>query len=492
MIASARPFHEAEVVLVAKRTRAAVARSRRVVKVAPKELVPTLGRLRRHLRPFLPLFAGRSEVRQNAAMAVEGLLSGLPRKSVEPIAEFHNEPRRALQRFVGAGGWRDEPLVDRLVAEVEEELGCADGALIVDGSGFPKKGTESVGVKRQWCGRLGKVENCQVGVFLAYASREGHTLVDERLYLPEEWASSPSRREKCYVPETVEFRKAWELADEMIAARSASLPHGWVLGDDEFGRVTAFRDRLAARGERYMLDVPANTHVRIRGQKPHAGRPPGPIEAREWAAAHVTKADWTLYTVRNGAKGPYQVEVAWTRVDTKRDPDKKKSPWDREETLLVIRTVAQQPEVKYCLSRAVPDVPIEKKVQAACSRSKIEDCLERAKGEVGLDEYEVRSWTGWHHHMTLGLLALWFLVKEHRRLRRRFPPLHGSAGPLHRRRAHPRSRPRRADPGDTGESKTHAERGVEAASLGPRTNRAGCDCDSGRLVGKSSRSYVAQ
>ena len=348
-----------------------------------------------------------------------------------------------------------------------------------------------MGVKRQWCGRLGKVENCQVGVFLAYASREGHTLVDERLYLPEEWAQSPSRREKCYVPETVEFRKAWELADELVAARSSSLPHGWILGDDEFGRVTQFRDRLAARSERYMLDVPSNTHVKIRGQKPHVGRPPDPIEAREWAG-RLTKANWRLYTVRNGAKGPYQVEVAWTRVDTKRDPAKKKSPWDREETLLVVRTVAQKPEIKYCLSNAALDVPIEDKVQAACSRSKIEDCLERAKGEVGLDEYEVRSWTGWHHHMTLGLLALWFLVKEHRRLKRRFPPLHGSAGALHRRRATPRSRTGCTDSGDTGESKAHAERGVKVASLGPGKNQAGSNSSTGRLVGESSNAAVAQ
>jgi len=459
---------------MARRQQVPVTRSRWVVEVNPKVLVPSLARLREHLRGYLPLFGGRSEVRDNAKMVLEGLLTDLDRKSVEPIAEFHNKPRRDLQRFVGAGGWRDAPLVDRLVEEVGNELGCEDGALIVDGTGFVKKGTESVGVKRQWCGRLGKIENCQVGVFLAYASREGHTLVDERLYLPEEWVNSTARREKCYVPETVLFRTAWELADEMIAARSGSLPHSWVLGDDEFGRVTAFRDRLSARGERYMLDVPANTHVRIRGQNRHAGRPPDPIEARQWAA-RLKKKDWKLYTVRGGAKGPHQVEMAWTQVDTHTDPDDENSPWDREETLLMIRTVAQQSDIKYCLTNAELEVSIEAKVQAACSRSKIEDCFERAKGEVGLADYEVRSWTGWHHHMTLGMLALWFLVKEHRRLRGRFPPLHGSAGALRGSRASARSRPRHADAGETTQRTADSPRTLQAAPLGRGEGATGGD-----------------
>lgn len=412
---------------------------RGVVEVPAKALVPLVGNLKDFLVPYLPLF-GLKERQVNATRAVQGFLSNIPRKSAEPIAEFHGVPRRAMQKFVGAGPWDDAFIVDRLNEEVSDVLGEDEGVLIVDPSGFPKKGEHSVGVARQWCGRLGKVENCQVGVFLSYASSKGHTLIDERLYLPEDWANDEDRRAECYVPGSVVFRTSWELALELIGDRASAMPHSWVAGDDEFGRVGEFRDRLTARSERYMLDIPSDTHGQIIGQKPHAGRRPNPVCVSTWMKS-LKRRDWDAFTVRDGTKGPLQVQATWTRIVTNRRPDKKKGDWSRDEILVVVRTAGQKPETKYCLTNAEPGTPFEDLVKAACTRSRVEDCIERAKGEVGLAQYEVRSWTGWHHHMTLGLLSLWFLVKEHHRLRRLFPPLHGSASPLLRGRASPGSAP---------------------------------------------------
>jgi SRSO17 transposase len=460
--------------------RPAPAQKRGVVNVPATALVPMIKHLRRFLYPYLPLF-GRSENRTNADLTIQGLLSNLPRKSVEPLAEFHDVPRRALQRFVGAGSWRYGPLIDLLCEQVARELGRPDGVLIIDPTSFPKKGTDSVGVARQWCGRLGKVENCQVGVFLSYASSEGHTLIDERLYLPEEWCGDAARRERCYVPEGVVFRTSWELADEMLAARAPSIPHAWILGDDEFGRPGEFRDRLDTRGERYMLDVPSTTSVKVLGQVPHPGRRPNPVHASAWAEALEPK-DWTLYTVRDGAKGPLQVEAAWTRVLTNRAHEGRKPNWSREEILLVIRTVGQCVETKYLLTNAGVDCPLEEKVRAACTRWRVEDCFERAKGEVGLAQYEVRSWTGWHHHMTLSLIALWCLVLEHRQMRRPFFPLHRSAGALLHWRvpARPRSGRRRA--GGQDQPETDAERTGADSTLGPSARTARGQANSASVV----------
>ena len=424
------------------------------VDVDPDELIPLLSELSRFLRPYLPLF-GRAESRLNAERAVRGLLSDLPRKSIEPIAKLHKVVRRPLQRFVGAGPWDDNLILARLCEEVESNLGCDDGVLIVDSSGFAKKGEDSVGVARQWCGRLGKVENCQVGVFLSYASGEGHTLVDHRLYLPQHWIEDKERREKCHVPDGVTFKTDWELADEMLQVRSGELAHGWILGDDAYGRATRFRDRLRGRSDRYMLDVPSNTRVRIQGhRRDSGGRTSSPKSARTWAKS-VSEAKWGVYTVRDGTKGPLQVRAAWTRVLTQRDPKDKKSPWDREETLLALRTVEKKTRTKYCLSSAEEGTPEPELVRAGCCRWSVEDCLERAKGEVGMAQYEVRSWTGWRHHMTLALLALWFLVRQNRRLQRRFPPLHGSAGTDLRGGVPPRSRPGRGRAGADRQPNAH-------------------------------------
>jgi SRSO17 transposase len=461
---------------------AASVERRGVVTIPPESLESTLEDLESFLQPYLPLF-GREERRVLAARAVRGLLSSLPRKSAEPLAYFFDQPRRAMQRFVGAGEWDDGLILDQVCGEVAQELGSVDGVFIVDKTAFAKKGDKSVGVARQWSGRLGKIDNCQTGVFLTYASRKGHTLVDRRLYLPEAWAKDKARRELCHVPKDVVFCTSWELADELIMSRAATLPHSWIVGDEEFGRPGEFRDRLMDRGEKYMLEVPSDLHIVDLWQRPHPGRRPDPAEAREWADSQPPK-NWKLFTVRNTTKGPLQVRAAWTRVMTNRKPGTKKGDWSREEVLLVIQTLGQRPETKYFLTTA-GDTTLAERVQVACTRWKIEDTFERAKQEVGLAQYEVRSWTGWHHHMTLGLLALWFLTLQHLRLRPAFPPSDRLPDAAVRGRTPRRTTPE-ADPGShrrASEPSTHTERTSPAAPPRSRSRTAQSDVDRKSLVG---------
>ena len=192
------------------------------------------------LERYLPRFY-RQEQRGHAAAFVRGLLSGLERKSAEPIAAQAGIPRKNLQYFVGCGIWEDEAVMTELRTHVREQLAEDDGVIVIDPSGFPKKGDDSCGVARQWCGRLGKVDNCQLGVFLAYVSSKGHAPLDRRLYLPKDWASDPERRKTGHVPEDVVYQKTWEIAAFLLQRSGADVPHGWVVGDDEFGRASEFR-----------------------------------------------------------------------------------------------------------------------------------------------------------------------------------------------------------------------------------------------------------
>src|SRR5712691_10499112 len=217
------------------------------------------------LETFLePVVAALQTAEQKvyARQYLSGLMSDLNSKDVESIAYLHDRERQGLQKFIGQSEWDHRPLLAELVRQVASELGESDGVLVFDPSGFPKQGTESVGVQRQWCGRLGKIENCQVGIYLGYVSRRDHALVDMRLYLPKEWANRKRRRNKAGVPEEIRFRTRHELMLEMLEERGASLPHAWVAGDDELGRSSWFRQELRGRQECYLLAVPSNTAVR--------------------------------------------------------------------------------------------------------------------------------------------------------------------------------------------------------------------------------------
>ena len=213
------------------------------------------------LQRYLPRFY-RAEHRTHATLVIRGLLSGLRRKTCEPIAVEAGVPRKPVQSFVGAGKWDDEEVMAELRDHVREELGDPRAILILDPSAFPKSGTESCGVARQWCGRLGKQENCQIGVFLAYAAPGGYAPLDRQLYLPQAWASDAERRRKCHVPKAMEFKESWRIAVGLLQRCRKDLPHAWVSGDDEIGRPARFRAWVRKNGERYVLDVPCNTTVR--------------------------------------------------------------------------------------------------------------------------------------------------------------------------------------------------------------------------------------
>src|SRR4051812_32356766 len=384
--------------------------------LTPEDVRGCEGRLAAFLERYLPRFR-RAEQRQNATLVVRGLLSGPGRKTCEPIAVEAGVHRKPIQFLVGAGKWDDEAVMAEVRRHVTEELADDQAVLIVDASTFPKSGSDSCGVGRQWCGRLGKQENCQRGIFLAYAAAGGYAPLDRRLYLPRDWADDPARRERCHVPEGVEFREGWRIAADLIERSGPGLPHGWVAGDDEFGRPAGFRAWLRRQGERYVLDVPSDTVVRdLECTRPErragrGARPQVPFGRVDAWAARQPEGRWTRLTVRGGEKGPLRVDAMVVRVRTKLE--RRIGP---EERLVVMRTVEAKPEVHYALSNAGPEVPLAELVRVRFTRHRIEEVFGASKGEVGLGQYEVRSWVGWHHHMTLSLLALWFLCCERRRV----------------------------------------------------------------------------
>ena len=385
--------------------------------VAPEIFEQVIPRLYTFMKPFVKIFQGQVDD-QHAKTYVCGLLSDIEHKNIESIAYRFGQSRLPLQGFIGWHEWDDEPLRQELRRQVKTHLGQGDGVLVFDPSGFPKSGCESVGVARQWCGRLGKVDNCQVAIYLGYVSRKGHTLVDTRLYLPKEWTKNKARLDKAGVPQGYRgYRTRHQLALEMLAKNGAGLPHSWIAGDDEMGRPYWFRRRLAALGERYLLAVPSNTTIRDleveppeysgRGRRPM--RPWPSVEAWSQALADET---WLRIDVRDGSKGPLVVETVKRRVVSRTH---RRQQGD-EEILVVIRyrdrDNQQVVKVDYYLSNAVPETPLWEFARVAKAEHRIEECLQRSKSEAGLADDEVRHWTGWHHHQTLSLLATWFLVRE--------------------------------------------------------------------------------
>jgi SRSO17 transposase len=364
---------------------------------------------------YLPRFH-RSEQREHALTVLQGKLSGLQRKTTEPIATQAGLKRRNLQLFVGDGGWDDDPVRDELRRHVGEELADADAVFVLDGSGFPKKGDASCGVKRQWCGRLGKVDNCQQGYFLAYAARRGCALVDARLYLPADWADDPTRRLKTHVPPDVVFQEGWRIALGLLDRARADLPGRWVTGDDEFGRASELRGLLRLRRLCYVLDVPCDTLVR----DPAERRPPrraggkplmAPFERVDAWVARQPGGRWRTVRVRDAEKGPVSVKVLLATVQTTEDGGRVGA----RERLVVLKSCEPAPRVWYALSND-REARRGELARVHGARHRIEERLEEGKQEVGLSHYEVRSWVGWRHHMTLSLLALWFLQTERLRL----------------------------------------------------------------------------
>jgi SRSO17 transposase len=415
--------------------------------VSPDVFHQMVDRLGEFVIPYQQVLATEAGQR-NVHLYLQGLLSHLPGKNAEDIATFVDVERQVMQEFMGTASWDHRPLIHVLVDEVANRLGESDGIIAFDPSSFPKRGTHSVGVKRQWCSHRGKVDNCQVGVFMGYVSHHDHTLLDFRLSLPEDWTRDEPRRQACHVPPEVRYQMRHEQCLEMLDAWREQVPHGWVTGDDEFGRHTRFRHDLRERGERYVLGVPCNTTIRdLEAPLPeYSGRgrrPKAPWQSvTHWRKSHPAHA-WTHLTVRDGEKGPVDIEMVRRRVQS-RIERKRTGP---EEWLVVTRrplsdesTLGPQASrdaadhdaryrYRYYLSptrvskQELEEPSLSELARVIKAGACIEACFKRGKGEVGMDEYQMRTWQGWHHHMALSLMAVWFLIGETHRGQQLTPAL---------------------------------------------------------------------
>jgi SRSO17 transposase len=337
----------------------------------------------------------RAEPRQRALAYLKGLMSDVPRKNGWQLAEQAGElTPDGMQRLLSTAVWDVEGVRDDLRAYVVEHLGHPEGVLVIDESGFIKKGDKSVGVKRQYSGTAGKVENCQIGVFVGYASEAGHALIDRALYLPEEWASDPARRAEAKVPEEVTFATKPELARQMLErAFTAGVPCRWVTGDSVYGGDGRLRLWLEEHRHWFVLGV-AKDEPLWGGFEQH--------RADAWAAAWPDDG-WQRLSCGEGAKGPRLYD--WALIPL---PRWGQAP-DTMHALLVRRSLTDE-EMAYFVVFAPAGTPLQALIRVAGMRWTIEECFETGKEEVGLDDYEVRHWPGWYRHITLSMLALAFLT----------------------------------------------------------------------------------
>ena len=398
-----------------------------------QQLLALKPELDRFLDQFASLF-GREENQTHARRVVQGLLRGGERRNVENIAQsMRGGPVRSLQAFVATGVWPDREILQKMRSSMLEVLGDDDAVWNSDETGFPKKGTKSVGVKRQYSGTLGRTDNCQIAVFANYCSPKGHTFMDRRLFLPEEWARDWARRKEAGVPPGVVFRTKPELALEMVThAVNEGVPFRWCGGDSVYGTSPKFVQGVRQLGKWYVLDSSAEAHVwtsepRVippeERSKSGRGRPHteplvvGESRRVDEVVASLPANAWVRLTVAEGSQGPLIYEYAETWV------------WFSEgglpgprERLLVRRSLGQEADLKYHRSNAPAKVTLLNLAQVRATRWTIEEDIESGKGECGLDEYETRGWTGWHHHTALSLLALAFLVLQRTRMGEKNPP----------------------------------------------------------------------
>jgi SRSO17 transposase len=350
-----------------------------------------------------PRFA-RSEQRGRALTYLKGLLSPLQRKNGWQLAEVAGERTPdGVQRLLNTALWDADAVRDDLREYVVEQLGDAQAVLVIDETGFLKKGVKSVGVKRQYSGTAGRIENCQIGVFLAYASANGQTLLDRELYLPQEWAADMQRRREAGVPAQVEFATKPQLAKTMLArALEADVPRRWVTADEVYGSDRRLRRWLEEQEQAFVLAVSSNEPLWC-----DIGR--GLRQERAAAmGASVPSAQWQRLSAGAGAKGPRLYD--WARVALERltwlgAPEVRWEHW-----LLVRRSTEKPDELAYYVVFCPVGTPLLELVQVAGRRWTIEESFAITKEEVGLDEYEVRRWTGWYRHITLAMLAQAYLA----------------------------------------------------------------------------------
>jgi SRSO17 transposase len=340
----------------------------------------------------------RAEPRRRALAYLRGLLGNVTRKNGWQLAEHAGERTPdGMQRLLATADWDPELVRDDLRAYVVEQLGDPSAVLVVDETGFLKKGTTSVGVQRQYCGTAGKVDNCQLGVFLAYASPKGRAMIDRELYLPESWTDDPERCRAARVPEQVGFRTKPQLARVMLErALDAGVPAAWVTADEVYGGSPTLRQWLEGRGVWHVLAVKCTELLEV-------ASPNGVVrESAEQLGAAVPAEQWIACSAGHGAKGRRLYD--WTRVELAAPATAGMAGW------LLVRRSHSDGELAFYACYGPAATPLVGLVRVAGTRWAVEEGFQQAKGEVGLDHYEVRKWPGWYRHITLALLAHAFLA----------------------------------------------------------------------------------
>lgn len=391
--------------------------------LVPRDVESLVVELEAYAGQFLSAFA-RADQAVWGHRYLQGLVSDHPRKSIEPLALAHGFPIRSMQAFIGESSWRTAPLVQRHQQLVAHTLGEADAVILVDESGLPKQGQHSAAVAPQYCGALGKVANCQVGVFLGYASRKGYTLLDGQLFVPEGWFADDQAtlREEVGMPADLTFKTKPERAVELVQAlmQRNVVQARWLAADALYGDSPAFRDAIAALGLWYLTEIACSSLIWRRHPAlivpAWSGRGRKPTKVRLKTASNrpyrvdellrrLPKTAWVRGTVKEGSKGPIVCDFAFVRVTEARQGLPGPRIW-----LVIRRNVADPRVVKFYFSNAPEAVDPLELVRISGMRWPVELSFAESKEELGMDQYETRSWLGWHHHMVLVMLAHHFLV----------------------------------------------------------------------------------
>ena len=404
--------------------------------LSEKDIEQFLDEMTNYVELFGPAFQRVEQLEWSKAY-LQGLLGDAPRKNTERIALELGEKVRSMQYFIGQSPWKAEPVIGIHQGLVAETLGEADGVALIDESGMVKQGDDSVGVVAQYCGSVGKIANSQVGVYLGYASRQGYSLIEGQLFMPETWFDDEhiAKRAACGVPADLKSQTKPEIGLELLrrAIQRGSLPFAWVAADALYGDSPAFRDGVAELNKWYFTAVKCTTQIwrcrpevhvpkwKGRGRRPTRLRLRNPAEHPLSVTNLVTsipKEGWSTATIKEGSKGPIVCDFAFLRVIESRNNLPGPEVW------LIIRRNLDDPSViKFYFSNAPAETPLVEFVRISGMRWPIETIFEEAKGEVGFDHYEMRSWLGWHHHMLLVALAHHFLVRLRVRFQKQAPAL---------------------------------------------------------------------
>ena len=392
--------------------------------LSTKDVKLFLNALKKYMKLFKPAFQ-RVEQAQKSLTYLHGLLGNATRKNVEQMALGQKEKVRSLQYYVGQSQWETEPVMAIHQGLIGETLGEEDGVVLIDESSVVKQGTESVGVAAQYCGSVGKIANGQVGVYLGYASRKGYSLIEGQLFMPEKWFEEEhaEQRPVCGVPEDLVFKTKPEIGLELLenAVQRGQLPFFWVSADALYGDSPAFRDGVTAMGKYYFTAIKENSLIWCTAPKVHVpewsghGRHPTRLRLRDTRkhpipvqqlVKRVPKQDWVRAIIKEGSKGPLICDFAFLRVTESRGGLPAAELW-----LIIRRNLDDPTEIKYYFSNAPVGTALQEFVRISGMRWPIESIFEESKGELGMDQYEMRSWLGWHHHMLLVSLAHHFLVR---------------------------------------------------------------------------------